>query len=177
MDAGAWRQAKGVLAEALLRPPGEREALIASRCPDPSLRRELQSYLNQYDEEFLETVLTVSETFTSTSAAGREDEQLPDIHIGDRVGPYVVLDRLGVGGMGHVFLGNDMRLHRKVALKCLSASASATELRSRVLHEARAAARITHSNIAIVHDVIEHDNRPFLVMEYVEGESLAALLK
>ena len=176
MDAGAWREAKGVLAEALLRPPSEREALVAARCPDPSLRRELQSYLNQYDEQFLETVLTVSETFT-TSGATVEDEQRPDIQIGDRVGPYVVLDRLGVGGMGHVFLGNDMRLHRKVALKCLSASASAAELRSRVLHEARAAARITHSNIAIVHDVIEHDNRPFLVMEYVEGESLAVLIK
>jgi hypothetical protein len=79
--------------------------------------------------------------------------------------------------MGHVFLGNDTRLHRKVALKCLSATASATELRARILHEARAAARITHPNIAIVHDVVEHEGRPFLVMEYVEGENLAVLIK
>ena len=98
MDAGAWRQAKGVLAEALLRPPSEREALVAARCPDPSLRRELQSYLNQYDEQFLETVLTVSETFTTSGATG-EDEQRPDIQIGDRVGPYVVLDTLGVDSL------------------------------------------------------------------------------
>ena len=177
MDADAWRQAKGVLAEALLRPPSEREALVEARCPDPSLRRELQSFLNQYDEDFLESVLTVSGTFDSTAGASARREQLLDIQIGDRIGPYIVLDRLGVGGMGHVFLGNDVRLHRKVALKCLSASASQSELRSRLLHEARAAARITHPHIAIVHDVLEHEGRPFLVMEYVEGESLAALMK
>jgi serine/threonine protein kinase len=177
MDADAWRQAKGVLAEALLRPPSEREALVEARCPDPSLRRELQSFLNQYDEDFLESVLTVSGTFDSTAGASAKRDQLLDIEIGTRIGPYIVLDRLGVGGMGHVFLGNDMRLHRKVALKCLSASASASELRSRLLHEARAAARITHPNIAIVHDVLEHEGRPFLVMEYVEGESLAAVMK
>jgi len=178
MDAEVWRQAKGVLAEALLCPPNEREALINERCPDLSLRREVQAYLTQYDEHFLEAVLTVSGTLDSTSAAAAaEAETLPDIHNGDHIGPYVVLGRLGVGGMGHVFLGNDTRLQRKVALKCLIASASAAELRARILHEARAAARITHPNIAIVHDVIEHANRPFLVMEYVEGENLAALIK
>jgi len=176
MDAEAWRQAKGVLAEALLCPPDEREALVIARCPDPDLRREVQAYLNEYDEHFLESVLTVSDTLDSTSSSA-DAGQFPDIHNGDHIGPYVVLDRLGVGGMGHVFLGNDTRLHRKVALKCLSASASAGELRARILHEARAAARITHPHIAIVHDVIEHESRPFLVMEYVEGESLAALIK
>ena len=177
MDAESWRQAKGVLAEALLCPPAEREAFILARCADPALRREVQAYLDEYDEDFLESVLTVSEALDSTNSAADDAAQLPDIRNGDRIGPYVVLDRLGAGGMGHVFLGNDTRLHRKVALKCLIASAPATELRSRILHEARAAARITHPNIAIVHDVVEHQNRPFLVMEYVEGESLATLIK
>jgi len=177
MDADAWRQVKGVLAEALQRPPSEREALVAARCPDPSLRRELQSYLNQYDEGFLESVLTVSDTLDSTLGSSADREPNLDIEIADRIGPYIVLDRLGVGGMGHVFLGNDTRLHRKVALKCLTASASATELRNRLLHEARAAARVTHPNIAIVHDVVEHEGRLFLVMEYVEGESLALIMK
>ena len=79
--------------------------------------------------------------------------------------------------MGRVFLGDDTRLHRKVALKCLIASARTTICASRILHEARAAARINHPNIAVVHDVVEHEGRPFLVMEYVEGESLAAVLR
>jgi serine/threonine protein kinase len=176
VDPEAWRQAKGVLAEALSCPANEREALVAARCPDPSIRRELQAYLNQYDEDFLESVLTVSQTFES-SAAGDDAVQTLDIQPDDRIGPYVVVDRLGVGGMGHVFLGNDTRLQRKVALKCLVASASAAELRSRILHEARAAARVTHPNIAVVHDVVEHEGQPFLVMEYVEGETLAAVIR
>src|SRR5256885_12925656 len=178
MKAAAWRQAKGVLAEALVCAPAERDALVLAKCPDPSLRRQVQSYLNQYDEEFLESVLAASKTFDSTSPSADEDaDDIPDIHAGDRLGPYAVIDRLGVGGMGHVFLGNDTRLHRKVALKCLIASSSRVDVRARILHEARAAARITHPNIAVVHDVFENEGRPFLVLEDVEGESLAALIR
>lgn len=175
MDADVWRQAKGVLAEALLRPPNERDALVVERCPDPLLRREVQAYLHQYDENFLETVLTVSNTIDNATTS--DGAVAPDVHPGEHIGPYVVVERLGVGGMGQVFLGNDTRLHRKVALKCLIASASAGDLRSKILHEARAAARINHPNIAIVHDVIDHGGRPFLVMEYVEGENLATVLR
>ena len=142
MDAEAWRQAKDILAEALACPANERDALIAARCEDLALRRELQAYLNQYDEEFLESVLTVSQTFESSASAADEGMQSPNIQPGDRIEPYIVIDRLGVGGMGHVFLGNDTRLQRKVALKCLVASASASELRSRLLHEARAGIEI-----------------------------------
>src|SRR3954468_18150195 len=117
MNAEEWRQAKGVLADALLIPPARRGAPPAARCPDPGLRREVQEYLNQYDEDFLESVITVSDMIDSSSSADADAAQLPDIHDGDKIGPYVVLGRLGVGGMGHVFLGNDTRLHRKVALK------------------------------------------------------------
>ena len=123
MDASAWRGAKAILAEALLRPPDERDALVMARCADPDLRREVQAYLNQYDEHFLESVLTVSNTLDNSNASADDAEQLPDIRNGDRIGPYVVIDRLGAGGMGHVFLGDDTRLHRHVALKCLIASA------------------------------------------------------
>ncbi len=97
--------------------------------------------------------------------------------LGTSVGPYQILERLGAGGMGEVFLGNDPRLERKVALKCLTPEASATtEGHTRVLREARAVARITHPHIAGVYDVLEQDGRAFIVMEYVEGVSLAAHL-
>jgi len=175
MGADVWRQAKGVLAEALLCPPGEREAWVAERCADPVLRREVQAYLHDYDEEFLETVLTVSDTFDHLTPS--DEEPAPDIDPGVRVGRYVVLERLGAGGMGRVYLGDDTGLHRKVALKCLIASGSNDDLRAKILHEAQSAARINHPNIAVVHDVVEHEGRPFLVMEYVEGESLAAVLR
>jgi TolB-like protein/Tfp pilus assembly protein PilF len=97
--------------------------------------------------------------------------------IGSAVGPYQILEKLGAGGMGEVFLGHDPRLERRVALKCLiAAETQSGEERARVLREARTAARLTHPNIAAVYDVLEQNNRTFIVMEYVEGISLAAHL-
>ena len=96
--------------------------------------------------------------------------------VGSAVGPYRIVQRIGAGGMGEVFLGHDPRLERHVALKCLTPAASSGDGHARVLREARAAARLTHSNIAGVYDVLEQDGRTFIVMEYVEGISLAARL-
>src|SRR4051812_12932582 len=77
--------------------------------------------------------------------------------------------------MGEVFLGHDPRLERRVALKCLQATVSGSDDgHTRVLREARAVARLTHPHIAGVYDVLEQDGRAFIVMEYVEGVSLAA---
>jgi tetratricopeptide (TPR) repeat protein/TolB-like protein len=98
---------------------------------------------------------------------------LPD----STVGPYHILAKLGAGGMGEVLLGHDPRLQRQVALKCLTAvEAQPGDVRARVLREARAAARLNHPNIAGVYDVLEDHGRTFIVMEYVEGETLSARL-
>ena len=95
--------------------------------------------------------------------------------LGTVVGPYEVLERLGAGGMGEVFLGHDPRLRRRVALKTLNADGQSSEhIRSRVFREARAAARLNHPNIASVYDVLE--DAAVIVMEYVEGQSLHARL-
>jgi tetratricopeptide (TPR) repeat protein len=95
--------------------------------------------------------------------------------VGTSVGPYQILEKLGAGGMGEVFLGHDPRLERRVALKCLTAaSAVSPEGHARVLREARAVARVTHPHIAAIYDVLEQAGRAFIVMEYVEGVSLAA---
>lgn len=95
-----------------------------------------------------------------------------------RIGPYIVLERLGTGGMGEVFLGEDTRLKRKVALKRLKKTHPDSDpLYARTLQEARAAARITHGNVAAIHDIIEHGSDAYIVMEFVEGESLATRLR
>lgn len=94
--------------------------------------------------------------------------------IGSSVGPYQILEKLGSGGMGEVFLCHDARLQRKVALKRLTSGEPGTEDEASILREARAAARLTHPHIASVYDVLEHEGRAFIVMEYVEGESLRA---
>ena len=94
------------------------------------------------------------------------------------VGPYRVLRQLGAGGMGEVYLAEDDRLRRKVALKRLvSASTSGPEARRRLLHEARAVAALNHPNIAAIYDVVEDGEGDFLVMEYVPGETLAERLR
>ena len=98
--------------------------------------------------------------------------------IGQRVGPYAVLQRLGGGGMGEVYLAEDTRLGRQVALKRPSeAWLSLPDARERLHREASAAGRLTHPNIAAIYDVLDVDSHPYIVMEYVEGESLARVLR
>src|SRR5215470_5520825 len=177
MDADSWRQAKSVLEAALLCAPAERDAFVAGRCADPSLRREVLACLNEHDESFLESALTISNTYETATSAD-DVEPPPDVHPGERIaGRYEIVRRLGAGGMGAVFLAKDIDLERPVALKFLIAAASAGDIRARIFHEARAAARIIHPNIALVYEVGVHDGRAFLVMEYVEGENLAQMLK
>jgi tetratricopeptide (TPR) repeat protein len=98
--------------------------------------------------------------------------------IGQRVGPYAVLQRLGGGGMGEVYLAEDTRLGRLVALKRPSEEwLSLPDARERLHREASAAGRLTHPNIAAIYDVLDVDSQPYIVMEYVEGESLARVLR
>ncbi|MEU6664547.1 serine/threonine-protein kinase [Streptomyces sp. NPDC046727] len=93
-------------------------------------------------------------------------------------GRYRLADSIGSGGMGRVWRAHDEVLHRKVAIKELTAALYVSDsdqavLLARTRAEARAAARINHSAVVTVHDVLEHDGRPWIVMELVEGESLA----
>ncbi|MYY04184.1 protein kinase [Streptomyces sp. SID4913] len=93
-------------------------------------------------------------------------------------GRYRLGDVLGRGGMGQVWRAHDEVLHRTVAVKELTAGLYVTDADRLVLHartqkEARAAARITHPGVVTVHDVVEYDNRPWIVMQYVDGPSLA----
>jgi TolB-like protein/predicted Ser/Thr protein kinase/Flp pilus assembly protein TadD len=96
--------------------------------------------------------------------------------IGQDVSHYRVLSRLGEGGMGEVFLAEDLRLHRPVALKMLRSEAQAGEARARLLKEARAASALSHPGIAVIYEVdeVERDGAAvaFIAMEYVAGATL-----
>ncbi|MER5519176.1 serine/threonine-protein kinase [Streptomyces sp. NPDC002763] len=97
-------------------------------------------------------------------------------------GRYRLADTIGSGGMGRVWRAHDEVLHRAVAIKELTAALYVSEgdqaiLLARTRAEARAAARINHSAVVTVHDVLEHDGRPWIVMELVEGHSLADEVK
>lgn len=95
------------------------------------------------------------------------------MQIGTSVGPYRILSHLGSGGMGEVWLAEDMRLQRRVALKMVRpASLEDRGSRERLMREARAAAALNHPHIATVHDVLEEQGEVVVVFEYVEGETL-----
>ena len=98
------------------------------------------------------------------------------------VGHYRLRERLGSGGMGQVWLAEDTRLHRLVALKMLSPrDAGDTEAAGRLLREARIASSLSHPNVAVVYDVGEvvgdGRNAGYVAMEYVRGRTLSQLLE
>src|SRR5512134_3016457 len=93
---------------------------------------------------------------------------------GSRVGPYEVVSPLGAGGMGEVYRGRDTRLGRDVAIKILPAGfAGNDELRARFEREARSISSLNHPNICTLHDVGRQEGLLYLVMEKIEGDSLA----
>lgn len=105
----------------------------------------------------------------------------PTLEKGEPVDRYVVLDQLGVGGMGEVYSAWDPVLDRKVALKLLKAEHQAAgkladELRIRLMREAQALARVTHPSVVTVHDVGIVDDQIYLAMEFVEGRTLTQWL-
>jgi serine/threonine protein kinase len=97
---------------------------------------------------------------------------------GTRLGPYEIQDFLGAGGMGEVYCARDTRLDRTVAIKVLRPALSMSpEERLRFAREARTASRLSHPNICTLHDVGQQDGTDFLVMEYLEGETLSERLR
>src|ERR671934_382591 len=97
---------------------------------------------------------------------------------GTRLGPYEIISPIGSGGMGVVYKARDTRLDRTVAIKILpDALASDPRFRERFDREARAISQLTHPNICTLHDIGEQAGTAYLVMEYLEGETLEQRLK
>src|ERR1700720_3069030 len=96
---------------------------------------------------------------------------------GAPLGPYEIVAPVGAGGMGEVYRARDTRLGRTVAIKVLAAHLeNHPKARQRFDQEARAVSSLSHSHICAVYDIGETDGVPFLVMEYLEGETLACRL-
>jgi Tol biopolymer transport system component len=96
------------------------------------------------------------------------------IAVGSRLGPYEILSAIGAGGMGEVYKARDTRLERTVAIKVLSSHLSASpEVRQRFEREAKTISQLSHPHICALHDVGREGETEYLVMEYLEGETLA----
>jgi serine/threonine protein kinase len=177
-----WRRAKDVLTLAAGLAGRERTRLVEMRFPDePRLRFELLSLLEVHDRirDSLSPQQTAEFCALETQEAPTQPAAPPEqvIHIGKSYGPYRVIRLIGTGGMGQVYLAEDTRLGRRVALKSLAGSwLKSPTARQRLLHEARTAAALSHSHIATLYDVLEDEQHLLLVMEYVEGRTAAALV-
>ena len=155
MNASDWERAKALLAEAAERPAAEREQYVIAHCADAELRREVLA------------MLAAPAPISDIVAAGA-------LRAGQRLGAYVVGRAIGHGGMGEVYRARDSRLGRDVAIKVLPPAFSADAGRlARFEREARILASLNHPHICTLFDVGRDDGIDYLVMELVEGESLA----
>ncbi len=151
----------------------DRPSFLQRACAgDEALRQEVESLLNQEQRigGFLE------QTALRDAARGmmRRDESL----VGQRFGHYELLALIGRGGMGEVYKAKDTRLERTVAIKILPQdSLSSPQAKQRFRLEAQTIANLKHPNICVLYDVGETDGIDFLVMEYLEGVTLAERLK
>src|SRR5579862_3646436 len=98
--------------------------------------------------------------------------------VGKTISHYLIIGKLGSGGMGEVYLAEDQRLSRKVAIKFLPPDVASDErARQRLLREAKTAAVLDHPNICAIYEVGEDDGHSFIVLQYIEGETLASRLR
>ena len=168
------KQVETVFQAALDLPADERAAYVAQACAgNESLYAEVYSLVSAADDHsgFIDKpVLDFGFEVLSRS----EDESM----IGSVIGSYKILSRLGKGGMGQVYLAEDTRLDRKVALKFLSHDLVNNNWAKRQLvKEAQAVAQLDHPNICSVYGIEHEGDRHFIVMQYVEGETLHQLIR
>jgi serine/threonine protein kinase len=169
MTPERWHQVKQIFQSAIECPPDERAAFLARACAgDPELRSEVESLISSHDQAGDSIDAMAAEAATEMIA----DDQANPI-IGKHIGHYKVLGRIGRGGMGEVFLAQDTKLGRKVALKLLRNEYTTDEDRlRRFQQEARAASALNHPNILTIHEIGQEGSLHFIATEYVEGETL-----
>jgi serine/threonine protein kinase len=167
MDHERYRQVKRRFLEACGLGPGEREAFIAKvGAEDPELAAAVEALL-RHDSE---TRASGPRRQSANGGATGGGE-------GDRIGPFRILELVGRGGQGIVYLAEDERLHRKVALKVLTGWGLTSEAAlKRFRREAEVASKLDHPGICTVYDAGVEDGVPYIAMRYVEGETLARKL-
>lgn len=167
MSAQPWQQVKQILEAALDTPPPDRPAYLDRACAgDPELRAEVESLLKAHERagDFLDS---------PAAELALNDPATEPVRVGRHIGSYLVEEAIGRGGMGLVYKAKDTRLGRSVALKFmprrLAASPDAVRRFSR---EARAASALNHPNVCTIHGVDEVGGEPFIIMEFLQGQTL-----
>src|SRR5262252_9504547 len=170
MTPERWKKIDGLVERALALEPAQRPAFLDSECSgEADLRAEVESLIGyqQQASSFLQSPAI-------QEAAGFMDDPETTGLEARTISHYRLTGKLGAGGLGEVYLAYDTKLNRGVAINLLPAESVADErARKRLIHEAQAAARLEHPNICAIHEAAEDAGRSFIVMQYVEGETLA----
>ena len=165
-----WQQVERLYHAARERSAEERAAFLTEACVgDEALRQEVESLL-QYEDQAENFIDSPALEVAAKMMAAKLSATAPIALINQ----YKIISALGAGGMGEVFLAQDTRLNRKVALKFLPELFTKDKLHLRRFEqEARAVAALSHPNVCTIHEVIEtEEGRHCIVMEYVDGETL-----
>jgi Tol biopolymer transport system component/predicted Ser/Thr protein kinase len=170
MTPERWQTVKEVLESALERTPEERSVFLERACAgDEELRKEVESLIASHEKtgNFIDVP-------PFEAAAQLLAEEKPELTHGHRFGHYKILYLLGAGGMGEVYLAQDEKLGRQIALKLLPALFTRDEDRLRRFEqEARAASALNHPNVCVIHEVGETaEGRDYIAMEYIDGVTL-----
>jgi serine/threonine protein kinase len=173
MADAIWQKVREVFDAALKQQPEERPNYIKVACgDDKNLLTEVESLFSSLakSDEFLETpavahVADIIESPTKPLAPGT------------RFGHYELIQQIGVGGMGEVYLAKDQKLDRRVAIKILNEKYSRDESNlKRFVREAKAASALNHPNILVIHEIGESGAAPYIVSEFIEGRTLREVL-
>jgi serine/threonine protein kinase len=164
-----YRQIDELFRAALEVEPDKRSEFISSACSgDEALQKEVEALIASSGNEWSFIDQPVPELATLILP-----EQLPDLAVGESLGHYDILSLLGTGGMGQVYLAQDSRLGRKVALKLLPLEFTKNESRlRRFQQEARAASALNHPSILTIHDIAEIEGRHLIATEFIDGQTL-----
>jgi serine/threonine protein kinase/TolB-like protein/Tfp pilus assembly protein PilF len=169
MKPERWQQIERLYHAALERKPAERAAFLREACAgEDAVRSEIESLLGYQEkaEQFIEAP-------AFEVAAKRMPEDQVNSMVGRQLGSYTILSQLGAGGMGEVYLAQDTRLGRKLALKLLPAqfTADADRLR-RFEQEARAASALNHPNIITIFEIGQEGSTHYIATEFIDGPTL-----
>jgi serine/threonine protein kinase len=180
LTAERWQQISRIFESAISLDSDARQKFIAERCgDDESLRSEVEKLIASHQQASAEDFIGGHAVADGAELLSVEvEEYKPRLDKGQQFGSYLVLDRLGAGGMGEVYLARDSRLDRTVALKVLSADVSSDKRRmQRFRQEAKVASSLNQPNILTIFEFGEAGGLTFLATEFIDGETLRDYLR